>query len=101
MIHRALLPATLLCSAAVALLACEDPGPAPKPGPSASAKAATSASAAEAKPLPPMPQAAPLPKTPAALPELKVPADNELTPEKVSLGKQLFFDKRLSKDDSA
>jgi cytochrome c peroxidase len=48
-----------------------------------------------------MPPAPPLPKTPMALPELKVPEDNALTPEKVALGKQLFFDKRLSKDDSA
>jgi cytochrome c peroxidase len=29
-----------------------------------------------------------------------VPADNPLTPEKVALGKQLFFDKRLSRDES-
>jgi cytochrome c peroxidase len=31
-----------------------------------------------------------------ALPEMPVPADNPITPEKVALGKQLFFDKRLS-----
>jgi cytochrome c peroxidase len=31
-----------------------------------------------------------------ALPEMTVPADNPMTPEKVALGKQLFFDKRLS-----
>jgi len=31
---------------------------------------------------------------------MKVPADNPMTPEKVSLGKQLFFDKTLSKDAS-
>jgi cytochrome c peroxidase len=48
-----------------------------------------------------MPKADPLPATPKPLPELKTPADNPLTPEKVSLGKQLFFDKRLSKDGSA
>jgi cytochrome c peroxidase len=29
-----------------------------------------------------------------------VPADNQLTPEKVELGRFLFFDKRLSKDNS-
>ena len=28
---------------------------------------------------------------------MAVPADNPITPEKVELGKQLFFDKRLSK----
>jgi len=51
--------------------------------------------------LPPMPVAPPLPATPQPLPEMKVPADNALTAEKVALGKQLFFDKRLSKDGSA
>jgi cytochrome c peroxidase len=48
-----------------------------------------------------MPAAPPLPKGPASLPEIKVPAGSELTPQKVALGKQLFFDKRLSKDGSA
>lgn len=31
---------------------------------------------------------------------LPVPASNPLTPEKVALGKQLFFDKRLSRDNT-
>lgn len=35
------------------------------------------------------------------LPEMKVPADNPQTPEKIALGKQLFFDRRLSKDGTA
>lgn len=48
-----------------------------------------------------MPTAAPLPPTPEGLPELKTPENNPLTPEKVELGKELFFDKRLSKDGSA
>lgn len=101
-LHRALLPAALLGSFALGLIACDDVPPAPKPATSAAATAPTaSAAAAAAKPLPPMPPAAPLPKTPLALPELKVPEDNPLTPEKVALGKQLFFDKRLSKDGSA
>lgn len=47
-----------------------------------------------------MPVAPPLPPTPKPLPELKTPADNPQTAEKVALGKQLFFDKRLSKDGS-
>jgi cytochrome c peroxidase len=38
---------------------------------------------------------------PAGLPEMNVPAENPLTPERVALGKMLFFDKRLSKDGSA
>lgn len=31
-----------------------------------------------------------------ALPEMVIPADNPITPEKVGLGKQLFFDTRIS-----
>lgn len=43
----------------------------------------------------------PLGATPLGLPELVAPPENPLTPEKVYLGAQLFFDKRLSKDGSA
>jgi len=39
-----------------------------------------------------------LPKTPLGLPPVPVPSDNPLTPEKVELGKLLYFDPRLSKD---
>ncbi len=38
------------------------------------------------------------PAIPAGLPALAVPADNPMTPEKVELGKLLYFDTRLSKD---
>ena len=31
---------------------------------------------------------------------MTIPADNPMTPEKVALGRQLFFDKRLSGDGS-
>lgn len=92
----------------LAMLGCEGPPPTPSAEPTSKASAAAPASAATstaaaaaAKPLPPMPKAPPLPTTPAPLPEQKVPADNPLTAEKVALGKQLFFDKRLSKDGSA
>lgn len=37
---------------------------------------------------------------PAGLPPVVHPKDNPTTPEKVLLGKQLYFDKRLSGDDS-
>ncbi len=37
---------------------------------------------------------------PLGLEPLKVPQDNPQTPEKIALGKQLYFDKRLSKDDT-
>ena len=39
-------------------------------------------------------------KVPLGLKPVPVPADNPLTPEKVALGKQLFFDPRLSCDDT-
>lgn len=37
---------------------------------------------------------------PAGLPPVKHPADNPSTPEKIALGKQLYFDPRLSIDDT-
>lgn len=37
-------------------------------------------------------------KVPLGLPPLPVPADNPMTPEKVALGRMLYFDKRLSRD---
>lgn len=91
---------SLSCVAALALAAglagCDESKVQPPPKPTASASASAVASAA---PLPPMPKAAPLPRKPASLPDLKDEA--ALTPEKVSLGEQLFFDKRLSKDGTA
>src|SRR5262245_58963055 len=42
----------------------------------------------------------PLPKLPLGLKPVPVPTDNPLTPEKVELGKQLYFDPRLSCDDT-
>lgn len=39
-------------------------------------------------------------KVPLGLPALTTPRDNPLTPEKVSLGKQLYFDRRLSVDNT-
>ncbi len=57
------------------------------------AKAATAKPAAKpmAKTLPPL----------APLPPVPVPADNPMSPEKVELGKMLFFDPRLSGDMSS
>lgn len=40
------------------------------------------------------------PKPPLGLPELIIPEDNPITAEKASLGKRLYFDKRLSFDDT-
>ncbi|MBI1349285.1 c-type cytochrome [bacterium] len=39
-------------------------------------------------------------ETPAGLPDVIHPEDNPSTPEKVALGKQLYFDPRLSADDT-
>ena len=45
------------------------------------------------------PEAA-LPEIPLGLPPLRVPENNPLTPEKVLLGQQLYFDTRLSRDNT-
>lgn len=44
--------------------------------------------------------AAQLPKVPLGLPAVPVPDNNPLTLEKIELGKQLYFDRRLSSDNS-
>jgi cytochrome c peroxidase len=46
------------------------------------------------------PTAAQVPAVPKGLDPLPIPADNPLTPEKIELGKQLYFDKRLSVDET-
>jgi cytochrome c peroxidase len=47
------------------------------------------------------PKKAPLPEVPRGLFDPPAAADNPQTAEKIALGKQLFFDKRMSKDGSA
>ncbi len=56
--------------------------------------------AEKVEPAEPAPAEEPLPRVPPELPALKVPPDNPVTPEKVALGHQLFFDARLSVDGS-
>ena len=46
------------------------------------------------------PGASPKGDAPVGLPKVEAPADNPSSPDKVALGKTLFFDKRLSKDSS-
>ncbi|MEW5975934.1 MAG: cytochrome c peroxidase [Acidobacteriota bacterium] len=46
------------------------------------------------------PEILPLPKQLANYEAMQIPADNPLSEEKVALGRQLFFDKRLSVDGS-
>jgi len=46
----------------------------------------------------PQKSAATSPKVPLGLPPLLIPEDNPMTPDKVELGKLLYFDTRVSKD---
>lgn len=78
------------------------PGPVEKPAPKPVEKPAE-------KPVPePSGNAAPKPaksaafelKPPLGLPEVPIPKDNPMTAEKVALGKMLYFDKRVSKDET-
>lgn len=46
------------------------------------------------------PDIRPLPAPPAGFEAITAPADNPTSPEKAALGRQLFFDKRLSPDGS-
>jgi cytochrome c peroxidase len=39
-------------------------------------------------------------KPPLGLPKMRIPSDNPLTKEKIELGKQLYFDTRLSRDNT-
>ena len=47
-----------------------------------------------------IPEIQPLPAQLATYEAMTIPADNPMTPEKVALGRQLFFDERLSIDGS-
>ena len=68
----------------------DDPAPAGPPEESDDPDEAAAESAAES--------AAGETKAPLGLPPLPVPEDNPMTPEKIELGKLLYFDGRLSKD---
>ena len=46
------------------------------------------------------PEILPLPQQLATYEAMTIPADNSMTPEKIALGRQLFFDERLSGDGS-
>lgn len=60
--------------------------------------AAPAEPAASAEPAAPAEPTAALPVIPLGLPEVKIPEDNPMTPEKVELGRLLYFDKRVSSD---
>ena len=54
----------------------------------------------KAEPPPYVPEVLPIPAPPTGFEPMPEPPDNPTTPEKVALGRQLFFDKRLSFDGS-
>lgn len=84
--NRRALPTSLLAAALLTVMvgvtAC---GGAPEPAPEPAEE----------------PAPAPMPAgTPAGFEPVAIPADNPMTPEKIALGHQLFFDQRLSADGS-
>ncbi len=112
-LNRCLWPVGL-CLLAVVLLTLqtgcpqgETPQPSPVTQPAGPPEIEPAPQPAEAEPArteaePPEPEAAAgeLPKVPLGLEtaSMVIPVDNPITPEKVALGKMLYFDKRLSKD---
>lgn len=96
------------------VLAAVLPGCDQAPGGAVAKSAAAKPAVASAKPetdtaqaSQPVKDAAPKAESPAAtvqvplgLPALSIPEDNPMTPEKIELGKMLYFDKRVSKDGS-
>ncbi len=91
-------------AALLAILTLSGPGcqkgTAPAPGAKEPGAASSPAPAAAVAKGLEKPAAAGLTTIPLGLPALKVPDDNPITPEKVELGKMLYFDKRVSKDGS-
>jgi cytochrome c peroxidase len=66
----------------------------PEAAPTTEAAPAAEPQAAAAAPT------AELAQAPLGLPPVPIPDDNPMTPEKIELGKLLYFDKRVSKDES-
>ncbi len=95
----------LLSSLAVLPLGCA-PAEMPEPATTEEEPAATEETpagqpeepAAPAQEAPAATEAATLPVIPLGLPELTIPEDNPMTPEKIELGRLLYFDKRVSSD---
>ncbi len=85
---------TLLASAiALALTGCADTSTK-----STATDKSTSSSKSSVTPAPAVRASGPAPLAPLGAPP--VPADNKQTPEKIALGKKLFFDPRLGGDAS-
>ncbi len=92
--------AVVALSLLVSCKTAETPPPAPAPVATKTEPALEKAPAPPPEPKVEMSPAPPLPALPVGLPEVKAPDENPLTAEKADLGWKLFFDKRLSKDDS-
>lgn len=93
-----------ICVGLLALSGCKKDGAA-APEAYAGAQSAPAAAPPAAAPAAAAPAAAPaaqgpVPTAQKGLPDTPSPADNPTTPQKVALGHALFFDARLSKDDS-
>jgi cytochrome c peroxidase len=91
----------------VSVVGCGQPSAKPEKPAASSAKttpapateAAAPAKETAASPTADSPKAtAASPEVPLGLPPLAIPDDNPMTPEKIELGKMLYFDKRVSKD---
>lgn len=92
--------AAAVCLVAAVLAACNEDKDKDKAAPAASASALSAPSAsAKAEPKVELPPSPAVPATPEGLPASTEPAD-AVTADKVALGWELFFDKRLSKDGS-
>ncbi len=81
---RSASPRLILISIISGFLACQSPEPTSQPAGDAPADEGAEAMG--------------LPAPPAGFDDVRAPADNPTTPEKVNLGRQLFFDARLSAD---
>jgi cytochrome c peroxidase len=90
-------------AALIALTACKTEEPATRAEPPPTTQNTAPPDAGPAAPPEPkiaLADAPALPTKPAGLPDAEVSKDNPTTAEKADLGYRLFFDKRLSKDDS-
>lgn len=95
------LSTTVLAASALIAAGCTQPAPPAAPSsPAAAPSAAASAAPSTSDGSQPAKDAAFVMVPRGLSPDLNIPADNPLTPEKVELGKMLYFDKRLSADNT-
>lgn len=83
---------------ALAVIVTPSGGQPTTPATEPSAQAGSSTKSPEPSPKGAQRPAAKVSQLPLGLPAVPIPADNPMTPEKIELGKLLYFDKRVSKD---